>query len=173
MIRKVYQYPNPVLETMCDPVPDEEFNTADLRQLVDDMFETMYEYKGVGLAAPQIGVLKRIAVIDISFGEEPEKRLEIINPQIVRLEGKQRGEEGCLCFPGFRENVTRATKGVIRFRDVTGAEHETETTDLLTRAFQHEIDHLDGILFIRHVSALKRDLIRRKIRKLIKAGEWD
>jgi peptide deformylase len=172
MVRKVIKYPDPVLETPCDPVPAGEFDTPELHQLVADMFETMYAHKGVGLAAPQIGVLRQVAVIDASLGEDESQKLVIINPEITRKEGKQRDEEGCLCFPGFREQVTRAMKVVVKARNAKGEEIELEEAELLARALQHEIDHLHGILFIKYISVLKRDLIRRKIRKLIKAGEW-
>jgi len=171
MIYKVIKYPNPILETPCEEVS--EFDTPELHKLIDDMFETMYASKGVGLAAPQIAIQKRIAVIDTSLGEDEKKKLVIINPVITSASGKQRDEEGCLCLPGFRELVTRAEQVSVRARDVTGMEVELGGEGLLARAFQHEIDHLNGILFIKHVSALKRDLIRRKIRKLSKAGEWD
>jgi peptide deformylase len=171
MIYDVIRYPDPRLETPCDPV--EEFDTPELHQLVADMFDTMHYHKGVGLAAPQIGVMKQIAVIDISAADESKPdRIVIINPRITKTDGKIRDEEGCLCFPGFREKVTRANTAVIEARDPAGATIAIESEGLLTRALQHEIDHLNGVLFIRHISALKRDLIRRKIRKLVKAGEW-
>jgi peptide deformylase len=136
------------------------------------MFESMYAAKGVGLAAPQIGIGKRIAVIDISSGEDPAQRLVLINPEIVKKEGTQTGEEGCLSLPTFREPVSRAQKVTIRAKDARGEVWERTGEDLLARAFQHETDHLNGTLYINHISALKRDLIRRKIRKLQKAGEW-
>ncbi len=170
MIYDIIRYPDPRLETPCDPV--EEFDTPELNKLIADMFDTMYYHKGVGLAAPQIGVLKQVAVIDISVGENPEDKTVIINPVITRKDGKQRGEEGCLCFPGFREDVTRADRVVVSMKDITGNTVEHCSEELMARAMQHEIDHLNGILFIKHISALKRDLIRRKIRKLTKAGEW-
>ena len=149
-----------------------EFDTDELRDLVTDMWETMYAAKGVGLAAPQIGVSKRISVIDISVGEKEEDKIVIINPEIILKEGSQTGEEGCLSIPGFREPITRANKVKVIARNVKGECVELEGEELLARAFQHEIDHLNGILFISHLSTLKRDMIRRKIRKLQKAGEW-
>lgn len=170
MVYKVIKYPDPRLETPCAPI--EEFDTPELHQLVADMFETMYQHKGVGLAAPQIGVLQQLAVIDTSLGEDESQKIVIINPRIEKKEGMQRDEEGCLCLPGFREKVSRAMKVVVTARDASGKEITLAGEELLARAFQHEIDHLNGILFIAHISALKRDLIRRKIRKLIKAGEW-
>jgi peptide deformylase len=137
------------------------------------MFETMYAAKGVGLAAPQIGVSQRVLVIDTSVGEDETQKIVIINPEISFREGSQTGEEGCLSIPGFREPVTRSNKVVVKACNDRGEPVEFEGEELLARAFEHEIDHLDGILFIKHLSALKRDMIRRKIKKLQKAGEWD
>jgi len=169
MIREIVKYPDPVLEVPTEPVT--EFND-ELRQFVDDMFESMYAAKGIGLAAPQVGVSKRLTVIDLSFKERPEERIVLINPEIILKEGKQYEEEGCLSLPEIREKVSRAAKVKVRAQDLDGNWFEMEGTELLSRAFQHEIDHLDGILFFRRVSALKRDLILRKIRKMQKAGEW-
>lgn len=171
MVRKIVKYGDPVLEQECAPVS--EFNSPELRRLVDDMFETMYAAKGVGLAAPQVGVPQQVAVIDVSLGERAEDKLVIINPRIGEREGTQVEEEGCLSIPGFREPVTRARRVTFRFRDVEGSEREMSGEDLLARAVLHETDHLHGVLFINYLSALKRDLIRRKIRKLQKAGEWE
>jgi peptide deformylase len=170
MIYDVIRYPDPRLETPCDPIT--EFDTPELDKLVADMFETMYYHGGVGLAAPQVGVMKQLAVIDVSVGQDEAQKIVVINPTITKKEGKQRGDEGCLCFPGFREDVTRFQTVVVSAKNAKGETYEMECSDILARAAQHEIDHLSGILFIRHVSVLKRDLIRRKIRKLIKAGEW-
>ena len=170
MVYKIVKYGDPVLETPCEPVT--EFDTPELRQLVDDMFETMYSAKGVGLAAPQVGLSKRITVIDCSVGEDPAQKIVLINPEIISTEGLQTGEEGCLSIPGFREPVTRGKKATVRAQNVQGATIELTAEDLLARAFQHETDHLNGILFLSHLSVLKRDLIKRKIRKLAKAGEW-
>jgi peptide deformylase len=136
------------------------------------MFESMYAAKGIGLAAPQVAVSKRITVIDLSFKEKPADKIVLINPEIVLREGKQYEEEGCLSLPDIREKVSRAAKVKVRAQDVKGEWFELDGEQLLARAFQHEIDHLDGILFFKRVSALKRDLILRKIRKLQKAGEW-
>ena len=170
MIYKIVKYGDAVLET---PAADwTEFCTAELHQLVTDMFETMYANKGVGLAAPQIGISKRLAVIDVSAGEDESSKIVMLNPEILHREGTQAEEEGCLSIPGFRENVKRAMTVRVRAQDVSGNHFEMEGKELLARAFQHEIDHLNGVLFIRHISMLKRDLIRRKIRKLQKAGEW-
>jgi peptide deformylase len=170
MIYPIVLYGDPVLEKVADPVT--EFND-DLKNLVDDMFESMYAAHGVGLAAPQIGISKRITVIDVTFKENPDARLVLINPEIIGREGKQNGQEGCLSLPDFRENVSRANVVTVRAQDVAGNWFEKTGDDLLARAFCHEIDHLNGRLFISHVSALKRDLIKRKIKKLVRAGEWE
>ena len=169
MIYPIVKYGNPVLEKPAAPVT--EFDD-ELKTLVADMFESMYEAKGVGLAAPQIGISKRLAVIDVSFKENPREKLVLANPEIIHTEGKQKQSEGCLSIPDFRENVTRANKVTIRAQDVNGKWYEKTGEELLARAFLHETDHLNGKLYISHLSALKRDLIKRKIRKLVKAGEW-
>lgn len=171
MVRKIVKYGDPVLEQRAATVT--EFDTPELNEMIADMWETMYAAKGVGLAAPQIGIGKRVSVIDISVGDDASKKIVIINPEIVSQEGKQIGEEGCLSIPGFREPVSRANKVSVRAQDACGQAIELEGEELLARAFQHEIDHLNGILFINHLSALKRDIIRRKIKKLQKAGEWE
>lgn len=171
MVRKIVKYGEPVLETKAQSVT--EFDTPELRELIADMWETMYAAKGVGLAAPQIGTSKRISVIDVSVGEDEKQKIVIINPEITLREGKQNGEEGCLSIPGFREPVSRANKVTVRAQNEKGETIELQGEELLARAFQHEIDHLNGILFINHLSALKRDIIRRKIKKLQKAGEWE
>lgn len=169
MVREIVKYPEPVLERKGAPVT--EFNDK-LQALVDDMFESMYAAKGIGLAAPQIGLSQRLTVIDLSFKERPEDRIVLINPEIIFREGKQYEEEGCLSLPEIREKVSRAAKVRVRAQDVKGKWFEIDGEELLARAFQHEIDHLDGILFIRRLSALKRDLVLRRIRKMQKAGEW-
>ena len=169
MIYPIVKYGNPVLEKPAAPVT--EFDD-ELKTLVADMFESMYEAKGVGLAAPQIGISKRLAVIDVTFKENPREKLVLANPEIIHTEGKQRQSEGCLSIPDFRENVTRANIVTIRAQDVNGKWYEKTGEELLARAFLHETDHLNGKLYLSHLSALKRDLIKRKIRKLVKAGEW-
>jgi len=169
MIHPIVKYGDPVLETPTKPVAkfDEE-----LQALVTDMFESMYAAQGVGLAAPQIGIGRRLAVIDVTNGKNPEGRIICANPEIIHAEGEQREEEGCLSLPGFRGHVARPQYVTVRAQDATGKEFEMRGEGLLARAFCHEIDHLDGILFINHLSILKRDMIKRKIRKLKKAGEW-
>jgi peptide deformylase len=169
MIYPIVLYGDPVLEATAAPVT--EFN-EELKKLVEDMFESMYAAHGVGLAAPQIGVSKRLAVIDVTFKEDPAAKLVLVNPEIIRREGKQAGQEGCLSLPEFRENVTRANIVTVRAQNVEGKWFEKTGDDLLARALLHEIDHLNGRLFISHVSGLKRDLIKRKIKKLVRAGEW-
>jgi peptide deformylase len=169
MIYPIVKYPEKVLEKKASPVT--KFD-AELEKLVDDMFESMYAAKGIGLAAPQIGVSKRLTVIDLSFKENPEEKLVLINPEITIKEGKQYEEEGCLSLPDIREKVTRAAKVRVRAQNVKGEWFEVDGEELLSRALQHEIDHLDGVLFIFKLSRLKRDLTLRKIRKLIAAGEW-
>lgn len=170
MIYPIVKFGDPVLEKRGETI--QEFDTPELHKLVDDMFESMYAHKGVGLAAPQIGISRRIAVIDISVGQDPAQKLVLINPEVVQNEGKLVTEEGCLSVPGFREPVRRAAKVTVRAQDVRGQTIEVQGEDLLARALQHETDHLNGKLYLSHLSALKRDLIRRKIRKLEKAGEW-
>ena len=170
MIYPIVKYGDPVLETQAETVT--EFDTPELHKFLDDMFESMHAAKGVGLAAPQIGVSRRIAVIDSSAGEDPSARLVLINPEILRIEGGQTEEEGCLSIPGFREPVKRGKRVTIRAQNAQGEVFEKTGEDLVARAFQHETDHLNGRLYISHVSVLKRDLIRRKVRKLVKSGEW-
>jgi len=169
MIYPIVKFGNSVLETPAQPVTD--FGD-ELKKLVEDMFESMYEAKGVGLAAPQIGISKRLAVIDVTFKEDPKAKLVLANPEIIHKEGKQTQSEGCLSIPDFRENVTRAKIVTVRAQDINGKWFEKTGEDLLARAFLHETDHLNGKLYISHISALKRDLMKRKIRKLMKAGEW-
>jgi len=169
MILKIVKYPEPVLQQPGEPVT--EFN-AELRKLVADMFETMYSNQGIGLAAPQVAVSKRVTVIDLSQGKDPEQKLVLINPEVIFREGKQYEEEGCLSFPDIREKVVRAAKVRIRAQNEKGKWFEVDGEELLSRAFQHEIDHLDGMLFIFRMSALNRDLNLRKIRKLQREGTW-
>jgi peptide deformylase len=169
MVLKIVKYPEPVLQQPGEPVT--EFD-EDLRKLVADMFETMYASQGIGLAAPQVGVSRRVTVIDISQGKDPAQKLVLINPEVISNQGKQYEEEGCLSFPEIREKVSRAAKVRIRAQDEKGKWFEMDGEELLSRAFQHEIDHLDGILFIFRMSALKRNLNLRKIRKMQSEGDW-
>ena len=168
-VHPIVIYGDPVLETPAATVT--EFD-AKLQKLVDEMFASMYAAHGVGLAAPQIGIGKRIAVIDCSFKEKPEDKIVLVNPEIIKTEGKQSGGEGCLSIPEFRENLSRANIVTVRAQDAKGKQFEMTGEGLLARAFLHETDHLNGKLYISHLSALKRDLMKRKIKKLMKAGEW-
>ena len=170
MVYPIVKFGDPVLEREADNVT--EFDTPELNKLIEDMFESMYAAKGVGLAAPQIGISRKIAVIDCSNGERPEEKLVVINPTILKVEGRQEGEEGCLSIPGFREQVRRGKRVTIHAQNAKGEEYEMTGEDLLARAFLHETDHLYGKLYITHISALKRDLIKRKIKKRQRAGDW-
>jgi len=169
MVLPIVKYPDPVLQRPALPVT--EFD-SELQTLVDDMFESMYAAEGIGLAAPQVGVSKRLTVIDLSFKKKPEDKIVLVNPEIIVREGKQFEEEGCLSLPEIREKVSRAAKVVVRAQDAAGKWFEKDAETLLSRCIQHEIDHLDGVLFIFRISMLKRDLALRKIRKLQRAGEW-
>lgn len=169
MIYPIVKYGDPVLEK---PSATVTVFDADLEKLLDDMFESMYEAHGVGLAAPQIGIGKRIAVIDVTFKEDPDAKLVLVNPEIIKTDGRQTQQEGCLSIPDFRENVTRPKRVTVRAQNAKGEWFEHTGEDLLARALMHETDHLNGKLYITHISALKRDLMKRKIRKLQKAGEW-
>jgi peptide deformylase len=169
MIRKIVKYPEPILSQPGEPVT--EFN-AELRKLVADMFETTYASQGIGLAAPQVGASKRVTVIDLSMGKKPEDKLVLVNPEIISSEGRLYDEDGCLSFPDIREKVVRAAKVRVRAQDVHGKWFEMDGEELMARCLQHEIDHLDGILFLVRMSALKRNLNLRKIRKMQANGEW-
>jgi peptide deformylase len=169
MIHPIVKYGNPVLEKLAEPITSFD---GELQRLVEDMFESMYAAHGVGLAAPQIGISKRLAVIDITFKEDPKAKLVLANPEIVHTSGRQTQNEGCLSIPEFREPVTRPNNVTMRAQDEHGNWYEKTGEELLARAFLHETEHLDGKLYINHLSMLKRDLIKRKIRKLMKAGQW-
>jgi peptide deformylase len=169
MIYPIVKFGDPVLETPAAPVTTYDDK---LRTLIDDMFESMYAAHGVGLAAPQIGISKRIAVIDVTFKEDPEAKIVLINPEIIQTEGRISSNEGCLSLPEFREKVTRPRTVTARAQNLQGETFEVTGDDLLARALVHETDHLNGKLYISHISALKRDMMKRKIRKLMKLGEW-
>lgn len=168
-IHEVIKWPHPVLAKRGEDVTVFD---AKLKKLVDEMFESMYAAQGIGLAAPQINISQRITVIDCSFKKNPDEKVVLINPEIVERKGKQVEEEGCLSLPEIREKVSRAAWVKVRAQDVNGEPIELEGEELLGRAMQHEIDHLNGILFIDHLSRLKRDLVIRKIKKMQKNGEW-
>jgi peptide deformylase len=169
MIYSIVKYGDPVLETPGKTI--KKFD-AELAELAADMFLSMYAANGVGLAAPQIGKSMRLAVIDVSNGKNPEAKLVLVNPEIIDSEGEQREEEGCLSVPGFRGYVARPQYVTMKAQDAEGKEFEMRGEGLLARAMAHEIDHLSGILFLTHLSSLKRNLIKNKIRKLRKTGEW-
>jgi peptide deformylase len=169
MIYPIVKYGREVLEKPADPVVNFDGN---LEKLVADMFETMYAANGVGLAAPQIGLSLRLSVIDTTSGEDPKTKLVLANPVIVSMEGEHVLEEGCLSLPDFRAKTARPQRVTVRAQDVHGKEYTMTGEDLLARAFCHEIDHLNGMLFISHIGRLKRESIKRKVRKMMKAGEW-
>jgi peptide deformylase len=169
MILKIVKYPDPVLSKPGEPIT--EFN-AELRKLAADMFETMYAGQGAGLAAQQVGIAKRLAVIDLSSGKDPAQKLVLVNPEIISHEGRLYETEGCLSFPDIMEKVVRSAKVRVRAQDLDGKWFEMDGEELLARCFQHEIDHLDGMVFIFRMSALKRDLVLRKIRKMQREGTW-
>jgi len=169
MIYPIVKYGDPVLETPAEPVTDFD---EDLEKLVADMFETMYAAQGIGLAAPQIGIAKRLCVIDVTFGEDPKAKLVLANPEILSVEGKHALEEGCLSLPQIRAEVRRADKATVRAQDIHGNEFTMTGEGLLARAFAHEVDHLNGSLFFHRLNRLKRESIKRRVRKLVKAGEW-
>ena len=170
--RKIYpivKYGDPILEKPAKTIA--QFD-AELEELAEDMFASMYAAQGVGLAAPQIGKSIRLAVVDVTSGKNPEAKIVLVNPEIIHGEGEKREEEGCLSIPGFRGYVVRPQFVTIKAQNLKGEPFEIRGEDLLARAFCHEIDHLNGILFLAHLSMLKRDLIKRKIKKLKKQGEW-
>ena len=169
MIRPILKYGDGILLEPARPV---DAITPEIEQLIDDMIETMYAAPGVGLAAPQVGMSLRIFVVDLSLGRDPAGLIVMVNPEFVSRGGMQLEEEGCLSLPGFNATVVRPTRAVVKGLDRAGQEYEREGTDLLARAFQHEMDHLDGKLFIDHLRGLKRDMIVRRIRKLTRAGKW-
>jgi peptide deformylase len=155
-----------------DPATEVRELTDDIQTLINDMIETMYAAPGIGLAAPQIGVPLRIFVVDLSVGHNAGDLMVFVNPIFVELDGVQLEEEGCLSVPGFNATVARPSRAVVKGLDRTGTERTVEGKDLLARAFQHEMDHLDGKLFLDRVRGIKRDLIVKKIRKLARAGKW-
>ena len=168
-ILEILKYPDERLTVPCEPV--ERFD-AEIRRLAEDMVETMHAAPGIGLAAPQVGRHERLAVVDLSVGEDPAQLIVLVNPVVVEQEGEVRDEEGCLSFPDLTLIVPRPERVRVRACDLDGGSFEIEAEQLLARCLHHEIDHLDGILFIDRVSPLKRDLARRKIHKRIRAGEW-
>ena len=169
MIRPILKYGAPELQLKSQPV--ERFD-KELKTLAQDMLQTMYAAPGIGLAAPQIGINLRLTVIDIAAGEEKGHQMVLVNPKITEQQGGEKGEEGCLSIPGFTALVERPLQVRVSAQNLDGNPIEVEGSDLLARAICHEIDHLDGILYFDRISRLKRDLIKRKIRKLVRSGEW-
>ena len=168
-LMEIVKWPHPILDSPGDPVTD--FGEG-LKKLVSDMFETMYSAPGVGLAAVQVGVAKRLFVMDCSGGKDPDRRVVMINPEVIHVEGEQNGEEGCLSFPGVFTPVERSLRAIVRAHDINGNEFELDDTELTARCMLHETDHCDGIVFLDKMSPLKRELVKRKIKKLQKAGKW-
>jgi peptide deformylase len=168
-IRPIVKFGDPVLHAVAAPVDRIDDST---RSLLDDMIATMYAAPGIGLAAPQVGVALRLIVIDLSVGEDPSQVIRLVNPELVEREGEQKHEEGCLSVPGYGGSPTRPARVVVRGLDPDGRERVHTGTDLLARAFCHELDHLDGLLFVDRLSPLKRDLMRRKLRKRAREG-WE
>jgi len=169
MIRPILKYGD---TTLHEKAHDVDIITPEIERLIDDMIETMYAAPGVGLAAPQVGVALRIFVVDISVGRDPGGLMVMVNPEFVERDGTQLEEEGCLSVPGFNATVVRPMRATIKALDRQGQPFQHEGTGLLARAFQHEMDHLDGTLFVDRLRGIKRDLIVRKIRKLTRAGKW-
>ena len=169
MIYPIVKYGQEVLEKPAAPVT--QFDGS-LEKLVADMFETMYAANGVGLAAPQIGISLKLCVIDVSCGKDPDAKLVLVNPEIIATEGEQVEEEGCLSLPDFRAKTPRPLRATVRAQDLSGTEFTLSGEGLLARAFCHEAEHLGGKLFISHLSRLKRDSIKRQVRRMVKAGEW-
>ncbi len=166
---EIVKYGDPILTKRAEEVTD--FDKT-LHKLIDDMFETMYAAPGVGLAAPQVGLLKRLFVMDCSSGKNPKQKIALINPVIELEEGDQTGDEGCLSFPGIFVQVKRPQRVIVRAQDTNGSEFKLDVMDLEARCVEHETDHLDGELFIEYLSPLKKDLVKRKIKKRVKLGDW-
>jgi peptide deformylase len=169
MIRPIVRFGERALQRPAQQIAEV---TGEIQALVDDMIETMYAAPGIGLAAPQIGIALRLFVVDVSVGRRPEDLLVFINPSFLSRDGMQLEEEGCLSLPGFTATVARPSHAVVQGIDRTGVERTIEARGVLARAFQHEMDHLDGRLFVDHLRGIKRDQIVRKIAKLKRAGEW-
>ena len=169
-VLKIVRYPEPVLLTVGKPVT--EFDVK-LKTLVKDMFETMYAAKGIGLAAPQVNVSGRLFVMDCSGGEDKAQKIAAINPEIIMQEGEQIGDEGCLSFPGLYQQIQRNMRTIVRAQDVDGNWFELDSTELTARCILHETDHCNGIVFLDRMTVLKREMAKRKIKKLQKTGEWE
>lgn len=169
MVRPILRLGPAVLQQPAAPVAAV---TPEIQTLIDDMIETMYAAPGIGLAAPQIGVGLRVFVVDISVGRDPRALFAVVNPEWVERDGMQLEEEGCLSLPGFTATVPRPARAVVRGLNRAGEPQTIAGTALLARALQHEMDHLDGRLFVDRLRGIKRDLIVRKVKKLARAGKW-
>ena len=169
-VRPIVKYGHPGLHKPSDPVKEID---GTIHKLLDDMVETMYAAPGIGLAAPQIAVPLRVIIVDLSVGEEPGQLIKLINPEFVIREGEQRHDEGCLSVPGFGGSPVRPARVLVKGLDPDGKERTYEGTELLARAFCHEIDHIDGLLFVDRLTPLKRDLMKRKLRKKARTDDWE
>jgi peptide deformylase len=169
VLRPIVKYGVSALQQPTAPVTDFD---DDLQRLIDDMIDTMYAAPGIGLAAPQIGVARRVCVIDLSVGKRGGELFALVNPEFVEREGMQLEDEGCLSLPGFTATVARPERAVVKALDRHGVEQTVTGEGLLARALQHELDHLDGLLFLDRLRGIKRDLITRRVRKLQRSGRW-
>ena len=169
MLLPILKYGAPELKKVSVPV--DTFD-GELERIARNMIETMYAAPGIGLAANQVGINLQLATVDLSVGEDPTQLIILCNPEIVSVEGEQKSEEGCLSVPEFTDVILRPKRLVLRAQDIHGDEIRMEADGLLARCFSHEVDHLNGILFIDHLTPLKRSLIRTRIKKLARAGEW-
>jgi len=169
-VRPIVKYGDPVLHSPSPPVAAIDHETSGL---VADMVATMYAAPGIGLAAPQIGVPLRVIVIDLSVGADPSQLIKLVNPELVSKEGEQRHDEGCLSVPGYGGSPIRPARVTVKGLDLSGHERIYAATELLARAFCHEIDHVDGLLFVDRLTPLKRDLLKRKLRKRAKNSDWE
>jgi peptide deformylase len=169
-VRPIVKYGHPMLHKPSEPVREID---GTIRKLLDDMVETLYAAPGIGLAAPQIAVPLRVIVDDLSVGEETGQLIKLINPEFVVRQGEQRHDEGCLSVPGFGGSPVRPERVVVKGLDPDGQERTYEGTELLARAFCHEIDHIDGLLFVDRLTPLKRDLMKRKLRKKARTDDWE
>ena len=169
-VRPIVKYGHPALHKPSEPVKEID---GTIHKLLDDMVETMYAAPGIGLAAPQIAVPLRVIIVDLSVGEEPGQLIKLINPEFVIRQGEQRHDEGCLSVPGFGGSPVRPARVVVKGLDPDGKERTYEGTELLARAFCHEIDHIDGLLFVDRLTPLKRDLMKRKLRKKARTDDWE
>jgi peptide deformylase len=169
-VRPIVKYGHPALHKPSEPVKEID---GTIHELLDDMVETMYAAPGIGLAAPQIAVPLRVIIVDLSVGEEEGQLIKLINPEFVLRQGEQRHDEGCLSVPGFGGSPIRPARVVVKGLDPDGKERTYEGTELLARAFCHEIDHIDGLLFVDRLTPLKRDLMKRKLRKKARTDDWE